>query len=480
MSRKAFAILLTAAAALRILFIWRAPLWYDENWTLLVIRLPWDQFWAAILGDVHPPLYYLLLRPFASLPAPWLLRLPSVVFSLLALACFARVLILLRAPQPAGIAALILMAVLPMQIWYSQEARMYGFLEFLFLAAVLCLLERRWVWLAITTAAMLYTQNYALFYLASLGLLGLLLFLNSADFRPLVRALSVSVILWSPWVYVLSQQMGAIDGRYWITPVTPGTVLAALNYLFYVSAIPQELIVAAWLATLAALLYGLYHVISRKATAGPAVILLAFAPLAMACLASLVWEPVFLPRALIGSSPFLYLLIAWPLEGLHPLDTRYALPDKLFLACFVVPLILVGLGGTYVYGVELKASGDELPIGDALTYIRAHWQAGDVIYHTQDGSLINMLPYSPELTHVRMPDCGVTRGQLSFDSIRAVGVPIESLDAAQHERAWVIIGMSPLVDPCYADAVAPYMQHPPALVMDDNEYLYSGVWLEDK
>lgn len=502
MTRRAFALLLVVAAALRVLFIWQAPLWYDENWTLLVVRLPWDQFWQAIMSDVHPPLYYLILRPLASLPAPWLLRLPSVFFSVLALVCFARILMHLRVPQPVGIAALVLMAVLPMQIWYAQEARMYSLLEFLFLAGVLALFERRWFWLVMTSAAMLYTQNYGLFYVATLGLLGGLAFgILSTVMQMLAKALGLAFTAWIPWGIVLQLQMGNIDGRYWITPVTPGTVLSALQYQFWVSALPQELIVAAWLATLAALVFGIYHVISAGIKAGPAVLWLAFAPLAMACAASMLWEPVFLPRALIGSSPFLYLLAAWPLHRIGvdesereimysgPLSPALNFQDwyeyrswlhfkpSLYLASFALPLLLTGLGGTYVFGAELKASGNELPIGQALEYIRARWQPGDVIYHTQDGSLVNMLPYSADLVHVRMPDCGVTRGQLSFDSIRAIGTPVQTLDVTPHRRAWVIIGLSPLVDACYPDAVAPFMGHAPALVMDDNEYLYSGVWL---
>jgi hypothetical protein len=505
MTRRAFALLLAVAAALRVLFVWQAPFWYDENWTLLVVRLPWDQFWGAIMSDVHPPLYYLILRPLASTPWPWLLRLPSVVFSLLALVVFARILIYLRVPQSVGVATLVLMAVLPMQIWYAQEARMYALLEFLFLAGVLSLFLHRWFWLALTTAAMLYTQNYGLFYVATLGLLGGLVFgIISLEMQMLTRAIGLGITAWIPWGIVLQQQMGQIDGRYWITPVTPGTVLSALQYQFWVSALPQELIVAAWLATLAALIFGIYHVISARAKAGPAVLWLAFAPLVMACAASMLWSPVFLPRALIGSSPFLYLLAAWPLHRIGvdenereimysgPLSPALNFQDwyeyrawlyfkpSLYLACFALPLLLTGLGGAYVFGPQLKASGDELPIGHALEYIRAEWQPGDVIYHTQDGSLINMLPYSADLVHVRMPDCGVTRGQLSFDSIRATGTPVHSLGETPHARAWVIIGLSPLVDACYPEAVAPFMDHAPALVMDDNEYLYSGVWLEDE
>jgi len=71
---------------LRLAWIWTQPLWYDENFTLAVLRLPLDRMWTAILGDVHPPLFYLLYKPFALLELPtWCLRIPSVLLGILSL-----------------------------------------------------------------------------------------------------------------------------------------------------------------------------------------------------------------------------------------------------------------------------------------------------------------------------------------------------------------------------------------------------------
>jgi hypothetical protein len=41
---------------------------------------------------------------------------------------------------------------------------------------------------------------------------------------------------------------------------------------------------------------------------------MAFVPLLIAWIVSLVWQPVILFRPLIGISPFLYLIVCWTIE----------------------------------------------------------------------------------------------------------------------------------------------------------------------
>ncbi len=122
------------AAALRILFIARAPLWYDENFTLILARLPFDKMIQATAGDVHPPLWYIiewmLFHAAPSLPV-WAIRIPALIFSLLAINTFVLLCETLNIPNRVRILSTVLMAILPMQIWYAQEGRMYAMLEFL-------------------------------------------------------------------------------------------------------------------------------------------------------------------------------------------------------------------------------------------------------------------------------------------------------------------------------------------------------------
>jgi hypothetical protein len=108
-------------------------------------------------------------------------------------------------------------------IFYSQEARMYSLMTFLLLAAVLALLTRRWVWLFLISTALLYTQNYALFYVPSLWIAGMIR--DRHDWKPITMACGLAGVAWLPWLPTLLQQQNSLSAGYWISPFTPGVAL---------------------------------------------------------------------------------------------------------------------------------------------------------------------------------------------------------------------------------------------------------------
>ncbi len=87
--------------------------------------------------DVHPPLYYLLLHGWMVLFGDGIMaaRSLSTVFGVVTLAMrFARWLANERAALMAGW----LMAIMPMAVRYSREARMYALMGMLAIAAAVC------------------------------------------------------------------------------------------------------------------------------------------------------------------------------------------------------------------------------------------------------------------------------------------------------------------------------------------------------
>src|SRR4029077_9540135 len=88
-----------------------------------------------------PPLDYLIRMPFAQAGASdFVLRMPSLVFSIAALALFA---VWMRDRGRVGLLATALMACSAFQVSYGGEARMYALLELLGVAAAM-LAERWW------------------------------------------------------------------------------------------------------------------------------------------------------------------------------------------------------------------------------------------------------------------------------------------------------------------------------------------------
>ena len=151
----------------------------------------------------------------------------------------------------------------------------------------------------------------------------------------------------------------------------------------------------------------------------------------------------------------------------------------LYVSILAAPLLLAGLAGHYIRTPGIKAGDRNRPnMQNTLAYIKANWQDGDIIYHTDDGSVINWLPYSQELDHYKMPDCAPVLGALSTDTRAAIGVPILPLDEIEHTRAWIAAPNSPLHPACYTAALDTMLKGDPLIQIDDNDFLESGVWLQ--
>jgi len=474
---RAYRILFALAVITRLVLINNAQLWYDENFTLILARLPFDRMITATAGDVHPPLWYLiewgLFHAAPWLPA-WAIRIPSVIFSLLAFWMFWRVCSALYIPGPVTTAAAAMMAILPMQVWYAQEGRMYSMLEFLVLAALWTGLTRRWFWFFWCALLMLYTQNYGVIYCAVIGAV-----LMAGDWRrsaaPVAAAGFAAAQFFLPWVLVIISQMGEIEGRYWIVEAGPGALLKTIYQQFWASSVLRPGIVPSYVFTFAVILIGLYAMLSQSRAWWP-VAALAFAPFALAWLISVAWQPILLYRALIGASPFLYLIAAWPVQIVLASPRRI-----LYAACFVIPLWMLGLGGYYANIARMKGEAAISPLLTALDYVRAHWQDGDVIYYTDDGPMVNLMPYT-DLPQYRMGECEPktgysTLGSLSHDTRIAIGAEIAELDEIPHRRAWVFAPRSPLHPACYEEQLAGIVQGDPLILVYYNEYMMSGVWL---
>jgi len=118
------------------------------------------------VSDFHPPLFYILLKYWMRLfgTSEIIVRLPSVIFSLLAIIVIYIIGKKLYDKKTAFVSS-ILLATSPLYIYYSQEARMYMLASLLTALSVLffvLLLEqdkiKYWVGFILSTAVLLYTD----------------------------------------------------------------------------------------------------------------------------------------------------------------------------------------------------------------------------------------------------------------------------------------------------------------------------------
>ena len=138
------AALLAFAALTRVWRLGHQNIWLDEVASWTDASYPLSQLLASVARDVHPPLYYLMLKGWMSLAGdgPVALRAPSVACGILAV-LLSWLLGRRWLTGPTRSAALAWIVLSPHLVFFSQEARMYAPATAAVLAA--CLAYRRWI-----------------------------------------------------------------------------------------------------------------------------------------------------------------------------------------------------------------------------------------------------------------------------------------------------------------------------------------------
>ena len=199
------AVVLTVAAVLRLYRLGTQSIWLDEaiSWRFASFYGLDKAFMEAVLSDRNPPLFYIILRPFAH-DGEWMLRLPSALFGVGAVWLLFLILERMVDKRAALIGALLL-AVSPFHVWYSQEARSYALLSFLSLLALHNILEITredkglpLVSLAVVNALLLYTHYYGLS--TFLAQFGVALTMPAKQRKHSLLALVVAWLIFIPWV----------------------------------------------------------------------------------------------------------------------------------------------------------------------------------------------------------------------------------------------------------------------------------------
>ena len=353
--------------------------WHDEAFTGIVAPLPWAQFWPALWGDVHPPGWYVITRPFVlALPhGEAALRLPACICGVLALLLFYRY-CCKHAEGPTGRAALTLLAVSPFMVYYSQEARMYGAMTLVGVLLLVALAEDLPAVFAGAAVAACWLHNLGVVVVAA-GVLALLTRgWPTARWR---RWGAVGLALAAPALIWTAGQALRVSAGYWIVDKSVG---AWLYNALYCPLLGQGMIGAglSWNAALAALGLALPAAALGVTRRRWDWLALAFAPgLLMLAVSNLV-RPMLLARTLIASAPALYLLVG----DLVGASRRRQIVAGLLLA----PLLISGLLNHYT----TSRRGDMSIITDAIEA-----EAPAVVIHSQTGGYVVLSYHMPGQNH---------------------------------------------------------------------------------
>jgi uncharacterized membrane protein len=226
----------------------QGTLWFDEIFSVHFASLPLDQAYPLMFQDVHPPLYQMLLRGWLAVAGDSDLaaRLLSVLLGVAAIPAVAAVAGRVFGPRAAAVAAFFV-AVSPIAIFHSAEARMYQLLillSALALSSFLRLIEPRqegkpdvrpWALLA---GAMLLTHAFALASFLGAVAFGAYRFRRDRpNFRRFLSAAAAAVSPFLLWVvYAGASRLGGIGSEWQMQENKAATVGARFVDFFVAGA----------------------------------------------------------------------------------------------------------------------------------------------------------------------------------------------------------------------------------------------------
>lgn len=376
----AIALVLVASAGLRAYHVGNGSLWFDEVGSLetamghgqahamlptdalldpappLTDRraaAPWREVWSSMVGpagDVHPPLYFVLLRWWCDLfgYSDAAARSLSVVMSTAGVGLLFLIVRELQDEHTAVWAAAI-MGVAQTQVVFAQEARNYATAQAFTLAAAYALVRierrgwnaRRCAALAVTGLAALLTHYFTLGAILALGGYAMLR-LRGPSRRAVIGSLALTAVAFGAvWLAPLLRQIHGRDtvANFYADP-GPGY---ALRWAWRLAQVPfgtlaEPLPASTTVAAGAAVLFALPALLVRRR---PGLLLWAlWIPGVAGLVAAVDWLGhtwlIALPRYTMGAGPGVYATLAMlpSLATRRPLLSRVLLPAGLVAALF--------------------------------------------------------------------------------------------------------------------------------------------------
>ncbi|MFN8453588.1 MAG: glycosyltransferase family 39 protein [Anaerolineae bacterium] len=437
--------------------IWTRGLWEDEALTILVARQPLIRLFSILSSaDVHPPLYFLLVKIFMSLgQSEFVIRLPSALCSAAAVG----VLYLLGRDmfdERVGLVGALLMAVSPLQLLYAQEARMYAQLLLLaglsgwtFFHAWSSQGWRWWILFTVSAAVACYTLTlFFPLFLAMTLYVGLVERSRERIWRfGLARLPCGRVILTLAGCFIFAKSFSSWPLSlslllFWIVTPHPLILLTTLSGFFVGISLPAfgtAVSLGVTLLIIFVVLNSVRHALIAESGDKQALIWLllwAFVPLLGLYLISLI-RPIFQLRTVMLASLPLYLLLSWGVTcAARKRFNQWLLLPTLFM-------MSLSLYNFYFDPVYAKP-----PWREAAAYVRDHAQPGDVAIHTSEGSYLPFLVYNSIMEQVRLQEPEAPDSSRSQTIISAVASAGQSIEAATRgrQRAWLILGLDRAIE----------------------------------
>jgi len=214
------------AAGMRIFELDSKNMWFDEVYSWKISNGSIIKIVSETAGDIHPPLFYILLKAWNTMAGDSVIsmRMLSLLLSLLSMVVLYYITIELLPSRLQRFFALLLYAVSPLNIFYSQEVRMLNLNLLLTLTSVYFFIrylsKPKGIYGIIycaTTALSFYTHYFALFILIAQMVYAAAIYILKPNFRDSIRPFfkypAFAFAMFIPWLPIMAGQ--ALKGQPW-------------------------------------------------------------------------------------------------------------------------------------------------------------------------------------------------------------------------------------------------------------------------
>lgn len=377
----------------------RASIWFDEAFSTYIAQFSLWDIARYTASDVHPPLYYWLLKGWSELFGTTELayRSLSILFGAAAIVVAFMLMRKLFGRRVAGV-SLLFLTVSPMLVRYSDEARMYTLATLLVLGATYMLVKavetkrrKDWIIYGVLVSLGMWTHYFtALAWLAHwvwwIALrrdkkVSLRQTIRQAFTKEWVLAYGVAVALFVPWMVFMLRQLVIVQAAgFWIGPVSIDTLSNYFANVFYYLEHGQ---VQGWLAFAVLLVLALLVVLAPKAYMAlrPAekryFLLIASLALVAPLLLFLISLPLprssFVERYLVPAATTFSLFMAL----VFVIGTRrWKMVWRVSAVGLVVVMMIFGVSNVYKYGNFNKNSNTHILTRQVVEQARAESETG--------------------------------------------------------------------------------------------------------
>lgn len=205
-----FAILLLGTF-LRFYSVSNKELWYDEAFSTEIIKNSYAELYKLSALDVHPPLYYFVLKTFTSIfgNSELALRFPSIIFGIALIALAYYLVLYMTSNINRALFTALIIAINPFLVIYSREARSYSMLAFLTVLAFFLILrarrENKYLAVSLVLPLLFLTHYISVFIILIYSLI--LIGHNKKTFFYLLPLIFI-VVFWIPIIIGSSKSTG--------------------------------------------------------------------------------------------------------------------------------------------------------------------------------------------------------------------------------------------------------------------------------